>query len=287
MKTLSISNALVSVICATALLSLTFSSAHADPVTGTWTTAVGQGNGPILNANTASPTIGDGTAESADAEMFHSVFPQITLGNSGDKIIFTGSVTLIGTANSPLTSGNPRTQFRFGLFDGDNVGPDDNGWVGYYMSNKHGTTGSPAGVLTRKPVGNTSVYLSTTGQSTALASVQGDGTAASLFNDDTYSMSLTIERSGNNLNVSGLLTGLNGFSQSLSGTDTTASTLGTYAFDYLGFLLGGNLDTDQAQFSNLDVTFVPVPEPSTIFLLSAGLLGFLIRAWSTRPIGRA
>lgn len=255
-----------------ALFLFAVSAAHADPVIGPWINATGQGDGPIMNANTASPTVGDGTANSADGEMFHSPFAAITLANTGDKAIFTGSVILSGTVNSPATSGTPRTQFRFGLFQDDGDG-DHLEWVGYYMSNKHGNAGTPSGVLVRKPVGNTSAYLSVTGQSTAMASVQGDGTAASLFNDDTYSMNLTIERSGNDLLVSATLTGANGFTQSLNGTDTTASTLGTYTFDRLGFLIGGGLDTDQAQFSNLDVTFTPVPEPAT---WAIGLMGLLV-----------
>jgi hypothetical protein len=267
---------IIALICACLSLNL-----QASPVTGTWINATGQGDGPITADNTASPTVGDGTSNSADAEMFHSPFAPITLSSSGDKIIFTGSVTLTGTVNALATSGAPRTQFRYGLFQDDGNG-DHLGWVGYYMSNKHGNSGTPAGVLTRKPVANTSVYLSTTGQSTALASVQGDGTAASLFNDDTYSMTLTIERSGADLIVSGLLTSVNGFNQFLTGTDTTASTLGTYTFDRLGFLLGGNLDTDQAVFSNLDVAFVPVPEPSPLMLVSGGFLALIIRAARSR-----
>lgn len=246
----------------------------ATPVAGTWTNAFAQGDGPILNADTASPTVGDGTANSADGEMFHSPFSAITLANSGDKIIFSGSVTLIGTINSAATSGTPRTQFRFGIFRDDGDG-DELEWIGYSMSNKHGNAGTPAGTLARKPVGNTSAYLSSTGQN-SLATVQGDGTAASLFNDDTYSMNMTIERSGANLIVSALLTGVNGFNQSMNATDLTASTLGTYTFDRLGFLLGGNLDTDQAVFSNLDVTFVPVPEPSALAIGFAGMLGCLL-----------
>jgi hypothetical protein len=230
------------------------------PVTGTWTNAVGFGNGPIAGANTSSPTVGDGTSNSATQEMIHSSFPAVTLANSGDKIIFTGDVTLTGTVNSPATEGTPRTQFRFGLFDGDNVGADDNGWVGYYMSNRHGNAGSPQGVLALKPDGNTSAYLSTGGQS-VLASAAGDGTSASLFHDGAYSMTLTIERSGNELAVSGELAGANGFLQSLSAVDTSALALGTYTFDRLGFLLGSNLGTDKAEFSNLLVTFIAASIP--------------------------
>ena len=90
-------------------------------------------------------------------------------------------------------------------------------------------------------------------------------------------MSLTIERSGNDLLVSAVLTGANGFNQLLSATDTTAGTAGTYTFDRLGFLVGGNLDADQALFSNLDVSLVVVPEPSTYALGLMGLGMFLVR----------
>ncbi len=230
------------------------------PAVGPWKNAIGFGNGPITNSTTSSPTVGDGSSNSATQQMIYSAFPTVTLAHSGDKIVFTGSVTLSGTVNSPASSGAPRTQFRFGLFDGDNVGPDDNGWVGYYMSNRHGDPGSPAGVLALKPSGNTSAYLSTAGQ-TVLASAGGDGTGASLFHDDTYAMSLTIERSGDDLVISAALAGANGFVQSLSAMDQSASTAGTYAFDRLGFLLGNNLQADKAEFSNLLVTFIAAAIP--------------------------
>lgn len=257
---------------------LPWTSAKASLVTGPWDVATtdppnGQGNGPILNANTSAPIIGDGTANSADGEMFDSPFPALTLAAAGDKIVFMGTIRIVGSANSPATSGNPRTQFRFGLFDGDEDGLDDNGWTGYYMSNRHGNSGTPAGTLAEKPTGNTSIYLSTTGQ-TPLATVQGDGTSASLFHDGTYALNLTIERNpSSQLIVSATINGSNGFSQSLSATDTTPST---FTFDHLGFLLGGNLDVDQAFLSDIQVSLNPVPE-GTGFLL-VGFVAIMVGA---------
>jgi hypothetical protein len=140
------------------------------------------------------------------------------------------------------------------------MGPDDNGWVGYSMSNRHGDSTGSSGTLARKPVGNSSAYLAVSGQN-VLATEAGDNTVASLFNDDTYFMNMTIERSGNDLVISATLDGLNGFTQSILATDTTAGTLGTYAFNRLGFLLGGNLGTDQASFSNMVVTYIPAALP--------------------------
>jgi hypothetical protein len=243
-------------------------------VTGPWTSATNQGDGPIHDANTASPIVGDlvddpsASSNAADAEMFDSPFPEITLVNTGDKIVFTGSAAITGTVNSPATSAAPRIQFRFGLFDGDEDGPDDTGWVGYFMSNKHGNFGGVPGALARKQAGNTSAYISIIGQGPPLATEPGDGTPASLFHDDVYSMRMTIERMNADLFVSATLTGANGFSQSLSGIDDTAAFAGTYTFDHLGFLLGGTLDTDRAAFSNLEVSFVPEPATAGLLLLA-------------------
>jgi hypothetical protein len=278
---------LITAALAAALVAFAAPAAHATLITGPWMSAnatPAQGDGPIHNANTDDPIVGDlvddpGTnSNTADGEMFDSPFDPMTLANDGDKIILQGDITLQGTANSPATSGSPRTQFRFGLFNGDDVG-DDTGWVGYYMSNKHGNAGTPSGVLTRKPVGNTSVYLSVSGQSTAMAAVQGDGTAASLFNDDTYSLLMTIERVGADLQIDATLTGANGFSQSLSGLDTTAGTLGTYTFNHVGFLLGGNLDTDRAVLSNIRVS---IPEPATWLAAMLSLVAGVVSRRRTR-----
>jgi hypothetical protein len=250
-------------------------------VSGPWDVATtnpvgGQGDGPITNANTNGPTVGNGTSNSAAGEMIDSAFPAVTLAGAGDWIQFTGNVALTGSVNSAATSSTPRTQFRFGLFDGDDMGLDDNGWVGYYMSNKHGNAGTPAGTLARKSVGNTTIYLSATGQ-TSLATVQGDGTAASLFHDATYAMDLLIERDAlGGLMISATLNGSNGFSQSLSFTDANAGANGTYTFDHLGFLLGANLGADQAVFSNLMISSNTIPEPATWALGVGSLIGGLL-----------
>jgi hypothetical protein len=243
----------------------------AEAVDGPWENATGFGDGPLHFGDTNSPIVGenpndpDFNTNDADQEMVFSPFSTITLANTGDKLEFTGSVELLGTVNSLPTSGTPRTQFRFGLFQ-SNANADETGWVGYFMHNKHGNAGTPQGVLAVKPVGNTTVFLSTSGQTT-LQAQQGDGTEASLFNDGTYNLSLSIERNAAGelvVNSSIVGTGFrpdgvtpNQFSQIMSGTHTAASTLGTYTFDRLGFLTGGNLDADRAAYMNLDVTFTP------------------------------
>jgi hypothetical protein len=196
---------LISTCALAALLLGAGQAALAEAVDGTWENADGQGDGPFscLDPNAGSCTnsntfvVGENpdsvsfNSGWANGEMIFSPFTEMTLDSAGDKIVFTGTVTLSSTNNSPLNSATPRTQFRFGLFDGDTF--DELGWVGYYMSNKHGDPGTPSGTLAVKPVGNTSAFLSVTGQTT-LTSVQGDGTEASRFNDGTYNMMLSIER---------------------------------------------------------------------------------------------
>ncbi len=256
--------------------------ACAEAVDGTWVNAVGFGDGPIWNPDTNSPIVGedpnDPTFNSGFAvqEMIYSPFSLVTLANPGDQIVFTGTVELRGTSNSPLTSGTPRTQFRFGLFK-DNGDANQLGWAGYYTSNMHGNSGTPSGVLASKPAGNTSVFLGVGGQA-VLASMQGDGTNASLFNDGTYDLMMSIQRNAAgelvlNSSILGVgdrppvepydpenppaSPGLNVYSEVLSATDTTAATNGTYYFDRLGFLTGTNLAADRAAYANLDVTFIP------------------------------
>lgn len=238
-------------------------------VNGTWATAVGQGNGPITDANTNHPIVGDAvddpgaSSNAADGEMFHSPFQSITLANAGDRIDFTGTMLLQGSINSVASSATPRTQFRFGLFQ-DNGSAGNTGWLGYLSTNTHGN-GTPAGSISRKNTGNTSTYLSTTG-ATSLTSSNGNG---SVFNDDTYALVMSVERQANgDLAISASITGTaaTNFSESLSVT-ATAATVVTYTFDRLGFLLGGNLDTDRAAFSDLQVSSNLIPEPTSVALL--------------------
>jgi hypothetical protein len=225
------------------------------PASGTWVNAFNQGNGPINDASTNHPIIGDlvddpnTNSNAADGEMFHSPFPAVALAD-GDKLTFTGTVLLQGTINSPATSGNPRTQFRLGLFQ-DTGSADNTGWPGYLMTNTHGT-GTPNGSISRKPIGNTSAYLSTTGANT-LTSSGGNGTP---FNDDTYTLSFSIERltgaDAGALQITGSITGTatTNFSENLTFKDLNGSPP-TYTFNRLGFLLGGNLDADRGAFSDL------------------------------------
>ena len=237
--------------------------AQAAPITN-WVLDAGPGIGS--NLNTSSPTIGDGTAESADAVTFHSDFPAITLANSGESIILSGAVTLSGIT---ATDAGTNQQLRFGLFD-RLASPNNNGWLGYFGAN---STGVNAGVIRQRTAGNADLFVSNTG-STIVASTTNppnSKTGATITND-TYNFLLQITRDGGNYDISGSLSGGPGgnFNDVFSINDLAPVATETYTFNNVGFLLGTAMNVDQAQYSNIDVTYVP--EPASLACLGLGSL---------------
>src|SRR5688500_18477135 len=73
-----------------------------------------QGPPRTSGLDTHTPTIGDGSPDNADASSIFASFPTISLLNSGDSILLTGTLTLSGIV-SP--DGGTNQQLRFGLFD--------------------------------------------------------------------------------------------------------------------------------------------------------------------------
>ena len=221
---------------------------------------VDQGSPATSNMNTASPTIGNGTAENADAAIIHSDFPAVSL-NSGDLVMLTGSVTLTG-----ITASNQN--LRFGLFD--RLGsPDVNGWLGYFVSV---SSGAGAGQVRQRTAGNTALFLSNTGSavvaSTANAPHSSNG---AVLADGTYGFSLQFARDGSNYDITASITGgANNLSNTFLLNDLPPVAGETFTFNNVGFLLGDGLNTDQAQFSNIDVTLVP--EPASVSFLTFGSL---------------
>ncbi len=189
----------------------------------------------------------------------------ITLVNTGDSITLNGLVTLSGAVTTSTTN-----QFRFGLFDTDGTS-GATGWLGYYGSND--STSSNSGVMQERNIGNASAYISTTGTSTLASYTTANAT---LTNDIQYSYAMTFTRNAlGGLDYTATMfqaTTPTNFLLNLSGTDATPQT---FDFDRVGFLVGGSLDADRAQFRNVDVSVVP--EPSCALLGGLGLLALLRR----------
>ncbi|MBA3480584.1 MAG: PEP-CTERM sorting domain-containing protein, partial [Pirellulales bacterium] len=224
-------------------------SALAAPVTGWQVDPILEPTNPapIAGAATASPTLGDGSPQSAANSAMFASFPAITLAD-GEQITLTGSVTLVGTTPSA-------NNLRWGMFKDDGVAPDTGGWRGYIAEASNG--GSGGNMLVRNPAGTdfaTQTFMSTTGgRSAALAAaVKSD---ADLL-DGTYQITMVAARFGNEMELRGSFIGGTDFKDVYrSATDADPARIPAgFQFDRTGFLSGGGLNADQLAFSNIDVS---------------------------------
>lgn len=210
---------------------------------------------------------GDNTANNADDTSVYAPFSQIALTNNGDTITLSGQVTLLGM--NSLT--NRDDQFRWGLY---NVNGSANltNWLGYFASND--TSSNVAGGTFRERINpNSNIFSSLTGANTLVTTTNS---VTELLNSTLYKFDLSLTRTVAGLNYfAEFMSSSNSVINSFTGTDTTVST---YTFDRVGFLSGGNLNADQLQLRNVDVSFTPattstpVPEPSPVLLLPLGLV---------------
>jgi hypothetical protein len=248
-------------ICVVSIVSILVTEADAAAVVN-W--VIDQGVPATFGMDTNSPTIGDGSPENADQVILHATFPTIALSNHGDAILLTGSVTLFGIT---ATDSGTNQQLRFGLFD--TLGSaSTGGWLGYFVAN---STAANAGVVRQRNAGNVDLFISNNG-STIVASTANppnSRTGATITND-TYGFSLQLTRDGNNFDIAGALFGGPGgnFLDSFELTDLPPAVSETFTFNGVGFLLGNAMNVDQAQYNNIDVTFIP--EPSACILLGLG-----------------
>ena len=216
--------------------------------------------------NNGQVTVGNNTAEAADnTAVWASLAETYTLANAGDSLLLSGNVQLTGITTA---SG----EFRFGLFDqGSSV--NANGWLGYWASNDN-VTGSGVGEFRERNSPNTGFYVSGTG-ATALTSYSGATVDITSGTHYYYQIQLTLNSLGG-IDYSADLYEVADSSRVLLSVSGTDSTPNTYAFGRAGFLLGNNLNADQANFTNTDATFSPVPEPSAAVLGGLGTIGWVL-----------
>ena len=244
--------------CLTVLLSS--APAHAASVIN-WTERTGAT--PVSNMSTASPTVGNGSAESADGRSIYASFPTISLSTVGDKVTLSGSATLTTTVGVTSTTFFA-TQLRWGLYQENGTPADTLGWLGYIGSQGHNAIG--ANLLERNS-GNTDWYM-TGGGSTIVTTATAPETA---FTDATYSFMLSLERTAGGIQINSSIIRSSDSQQFglISSLDTSPLT---YDFNRVGLLIGGELNADQVQFSNIDVTLVPEPRAALLGGLGTLLL---------------
>lgn len=231
------------------------SLAHAE-LLSSWTQSTGTG---ATNLNTASPILGNGSADSGDGQQIYATATSHTLTSVGDSIALTGSVTFSGLVNAGSD------QFRFGIYDA-NGQSGTTGWLGYFATNS-GIGANPNGRLWERDAANTTGFGSNgTGSATQIKAVSG--TPSNTFASGTYTLSLVATRTATGLDLAWGIVGTD-VTYSLSSTfaDTTAQT---FTFDRVGIFTGGGLNASQVSFSNLDLTYTSaIPEPAS-FALALG-----------------
>lgn len=243
-------------IARSAVFALTFASASlAAPVTGPW--LVAQGGGPVTSANTASPVVGDGTPNSADTDAIYSSMPTASISSIGDKVTLSGTANMIGSIASSQ-------QFRFGLYDA-NGSSDTSNWLGYFATQGNGTSAA----IAYERGTSIGLYFSSTGVTTSTT-----GTAPETgmsFNSGTYNFLISLERVASGLQINSSIKRASD-SQDFGTVSFLDTTPQTYDFQRVGFLIGGGLDADQVQFSNIDVTFSTGSGPGGLLPLPPGAI---------------
>lgn len=223
-----------------------------------------QSSGTISSGlNTASPVLGNGTAESADGQtIWAATSTSLSLNSVGDSIKLSAGVTFSDLATPQAD------QFRFGLYN-VNGSSNVNGWLGYFATNSGASAGDKYSRLWERSNPNNFSFGSGSGANLiANANAAPSNTA---FASGTYTFSLTYTRVATGLQIDWTLIGTN-LSYTVSGSflDTTPQT---YTFNRVGMFTGGGLNANQVAFSNIGVDFTPIPEPTVAgLLIGASLL---------------
>lgn len=229
---------------------------------------------PIADLNTDHPTIGDGTAGSANSHTLYSVAPTYTLENVGD------SLTLSANALFSDVNAAQADQFRFGIYDSNGTTPGTgaanvSGWLGYFATNAGtGGTGDQRSRLWKRLEGNNSSFGSSGGPVGTVPQIGWAGATGNTLLSGNYSFSMVLTRTTDGLDIVWTITGLDeGSTYAITGnySDTAANT---YTFDRVGLFVGGGVNASELALSNLDLTFTPaIPEPATTALLFGLAIG--------------
>lgn len=268
------------------------SAVQADPVTDfrTYRSGTSNGTAPSLTGQgTNDPIVGDltGNPMSAGILLGYLTNPAVLGANVGDKITFSFTVRFNDATGLTVSGDN----FRYALFDlngeaqdsatgGLSGGPtystagtaNTDQFRGFAYGNRGGGGAGNNGSVRQRvadvtasdnPFANTAPDQftgvgSAGGDNVVLTSdVNGNGAG---FN---YTGTMTLTRAtGGLIDLSGTLVGTNmpeGETDNIFTSTTSVSGPSTYGA--VGFLIGGPLSTDQALFTDIDVSVIPFAPP--------------------------
>ncbi len=237
-------------------LTLCAATCPAAPVTG-WALIFDGDNDTSFtgaSATTASPVVSDAHKSSIAAN-----FPAVILEDGQ-------SLTLTGTVSFSVTLVN--SQFRWGLFDGDNpvtAGQGDE-YAGFFSTspsisqtnNSIWINDPDAGLVHPFDTGNAG------GPNSASPITAMSAPTTTPVANTPLNFALTITRNGSALDVSASITDGNTYT-STGGATGVAPNINGFTFDSVAFLIGGSTSGSwnnvNATFSNIDVTLAPVSDP--------------------------
>ena len=261
---------------ASAIIGSVATSAHATLING-WGSETGNANGTITdsgsggNFSTTAPT-GNLTPR--------ALLPStLTLSNVGDEIVLSGQVTAAQGINGndsfrfwlTNSNGQPTGTLSGGTWTGATI----TGWLGYGAEVANLVNNSGQFLLVGRSNPNTGGWFSGTGAYTLSA------TGASSFNQPaTYNFNLTLTlASPTSINVAYSFGDTGGtFLSTANFTDpgnAGGGNVSTKSFNAVGFLQ--NTSSGGAMsYSNVDVSFIPVPEPASMAIFAMGGAGFAL-----------
>ncbi|MBK1855044.1 alpha/beta hydrolase [Verrucomicrobiaceae bacterium 5K15] len=210
---------------------LTHPHADPDPVSE-WVKIFGDTSFSGMSATTSSPVTTD-----ADGDGIAAHFTDVSLAD-GQFIRMTGSVTF----DTPLSGSN----FRIGLFEGDNpVTEDDgNGYVGIWAE-------APATAATKIAAGDGTGTNHPFETATSLILGPVPAADAMVPTNTPIEFTLMIARNGNNLDISTNFTDHGTYDQS---QNLVNQTVAKYNYNCVAFLMTGNLNATQASYSNIEIS---------------------------------
>jgi hypothetical protein len=282
-------------LVASAVLGLAAAVSSAAPVTD-WHTFRATTAAPLAGQGTDDPVVGTLTETADAAFVIGYLGTDVTLTQVGDQAVLSFGVRF----NDTTGISNSGDNFRFALFDENGETPETTGAVatagtdntdqyrGYWFGVKNGTgTGSGGSIRERIAdlvSGDNAFAAAGTNGPTApsLGAVGGDPVTltSSLNGDDTgptYTGQLVVTKTATGYDLSGSFIGSNAATGNVfSASDTTAPPpSGT--FGAVGFLIGDALNVEQVSLQDVSVSYIPVPEPSSLAVLGLGALAWMRR----------
>jgi hypothetical protein len=251
----------------------------ADPLDTDWWTST---SSQAIEVSVGSLGLVSGTS----GRGIHGTYPLQQLVNVGDTLTATYTFT---TPSTVVASPGSQAAFRIGLFDGDpglaaditassgSPNPVYNSLAGYMYD--FDVNFATANIQFRERSVASGQMMAATADFTNLAS---GGSVYSFAANTSYTGVFSITRTASGVDMTGSLSQ----GSTLLSTFTTSDNSGiTSSFDVLAFHVNSNVFGSSAtpntanngiDFSNIQIEFIPVPEPATLAMIGMAALMFAV-----------